>query len=282
MKNKTRSSVLPIMAATLVSCAIEMHTNIQAQAPPHAQTGKIIGGGFIAPPHTAWPQQDTLRVLGQHSLIGMVSVDTKGRSIDVNWSYDDPATGTRSFFPESFNLSYWPTAVASIGTSTLVVGGKRPADGDTIIERWDLSWNSAIPSEADPTIVATTVLYQDKQPRMRDPKSMTAFVGTNDYVLVQYASGDLYKLSVVDGSQNLIYSSIQVPKLALESVTHAGSARVPGSSQHVYVISSDRIHQQDGGILFFDDDGDGNIDRFLTVENDQWGTVVIPLQLDYL
>lgn len=218
------------------------------------------------PPRIAWPRQDTLKGHA-FGMSAVVSISTLRKQLRFTWGYKD-ALGEDVIYEEVVGLSYWPTAAGDIDSSTLLVAGKQPSNGRTIIERWDLAWDS-LPSEQAPTAIARTALYVGAAAEKIEPRTILGMVGVPNKALVQYRSGSIFELNTKTGFQAPLFTTTQIPKLALESIVLSHSAEHP-TMGYAYIYECLHSHFEDGGVVLYDLDKDGTIDTWFEVNATDW------------
>lgn len=251
-----------------------------ATQPLHSQqqTGSLSGGARIKPPRSGLPEQTSVLPLAflSENVVGMVEMSTLGKSLSIRWSFDD-ANGDRKFQPESFDLNYWPTAAARVNDDRLTAGtnflvaGKRPGNGHTVIERWDLSFSST-PGTV-PTTVNKTIIYDAKTVGKKVVRTLAPVNGTSGAAFVHFAdSSDLYRIDATDGTLVLVLAPVQAPELMHESYTMFTGGKTT-SGAYVYIYQCNFSHYNDGALILTDLDGDGLLDAWASITNQEWSTV---------
>lgn len=195
---------------------------------------------------------------------GIVNVHTSSKELSILWSYD--TSGERQFYQEGFDLAYWPTAAARVSDQRLttgtnmVVGGKRPSLGNTLIERWELQF-SAVPSLAAPTSVTKTTLFDANVAGKRGVRFMTPVNGVQDRVFVQFDdSNAFYSLNTVNGQLTLMATSTEVPTLSYKGLKLMSSGKIGATCTYVYQCN---FSVTDGGsVVMSDTNCDGLIDAW--------------------
>lgn len=195
---------------------------------------------------------------------GIVEVFTSNKELAVLWSYD--SSEGRQFYREPFDLAYWPTAAARISDQRLtrgtnmVVGGKRPGLGNTLIERWNLQF-ADVPSLATPTTVTKTVLFEANVAGKRGIRFMTPVNGVPDRVFVQFEdSSAFYSLDTTNGQLTLMATATEVPSLTNKSLKLMSSGKA--GTTYTYVYQCDFSLTDGGAVVMSDIDGNGLIDAW--------------------
>ena len=242
----------------------------------------------VRPPKPAWPEQTFIRPasLVADALSGEVSINTREKSLRIRWAYDGEGDA-RTFYRESFDLAFWPTAAACITDSRIstgdnfLVAGKRPSNGHTVIERWNVSL-SEIPSATAPSTIQRTVIYEGNETGKKVVRKMDPAYGTPGRVFVHFEdSRDIYRFNVTSGELAQVLTSTQVPALAADGlVWFSGGKRADGA--FVYIYQCDPAVHQDAVIILTDLQGDGNIDQWSTVTFAQWSAAIQSIQWQQL
>ena len=206
------------------------------------------------------------------------SVDRAGQFVIAHWHH--AASGT--YESQKLPVAYWPTAVAMAGADlTFCVAGKRDS-GATIIEQWTLRAPnvSAMVSPATGKSEwvwqwqrpeSITTLY-DEATRGRDMiEAMAKYPGEDKYIVKFYDSNDVFLMKPGSGLPPELIASPHPP---------AGSAAFEVSQleelQPEVVVFKHQVcgygmyltqESRAGiGVVFFDEDTDGDIDGFLPIE----------------
>lgn len=263
----TKSWLRSHVAASLFAIAA-LCVGLMAQ-----QSAGVPSGGRkkVAPRPSPLGSQDTIRPAGfsTEKLVGDLRLDTHGKTLSIRWTYVDPM-GASHKYTEGFDLSFWPTAAARVNDTRLtrgshfVIAGKRPSNGHTVIERWELTL-SGIPSAESATAVQKTTLYDASVTGKRVVQRMGAVNGISDAVFVHFDdSGDLYSMSTDSGAMALALTPEQAPELTFDSYSWwTGGKTTDGA--YVYVYQCDFTVHADGSLVLYDLDGDGSIDQWTSV-----------------
>jgi hypothetical protein len=218
------------------------------------------------PPRVAWPIQDCFKNEAIGAL-GDIRVRTLEKQIRIIWA------SPGEIFSEVFDLAFWPTAVASLGDAQILVAGKKPSNGKTIIQRWDLSW-SVLPDIDNPTTVAKTTIYIGNSPGKKVVRCMVEMIGIAHRVLVVFSdSGDLYMFDTQTGQHWLQYSGQQFPKMEIDTLEHMHVAEHP-TRGHAYILQCRATFFDDGGVVFYDEDMDGDLDVVEEIDTVDWPSQV--------
>jgi hypothetical protein len=196
----------------------------------------------------------------QGDCLGKLEVNTLGKQVSIQWSFGAPP----QFVSESFDLNYWPTAVCRITDDRLrtgrdiLVAGKRPSTGTTIIERWQLT----LSSPGSPTVVTKSLLSDNNAAGRRVVRTLEPVNGIEGKAFVQFHDSDsLYLIDALTGQLGLVASAADQPKLADDRLKSIMSGRI--GTQYVYVYQSDFTFGGDGGALVMrDDNADGMIESW--------------------
>jgi hypothetical protein len=226
-----------------------------------------------SPPPAAWARQASIAPapFEPYRLVGDVRVSTLAKRVTIQWSYDDAGTGERAFAWDDFDVSFWPTAAARIDVDGLhlLVAGKRPSNSRTVIELWTLDLVS-LPDENTDATVAKSTVYDANQQGKRVVRFMDPMPGTAQHAILQFDdSRDLYSLDASTGVFQVIYTVQQVPKLGLDSLSRLWTAEHP-TAGFVYGIEDDASVSDDGGVLLYDSDKDGDLDSWEDLEPADW------------
>lgn len=243
-----------------------------------AAAGQEIQPSVVDPPRTARIEQTILTPspFAPEKLAGEVRIFTNEKRLAIRWSRDD--AGTRAFHLEEFGLDYWPTAAARISDARLtdgthfLVAGKRPLDGRTLLERWDLGFDG-IPSDATPTRVTKSVLFDASVAGKQVVRMMTPVNGIQGAAFVHFEdSNDLYRVDASTGALALLLTPKQVPCLGHDSYVFWSGGKL-ASGAYCYLYQCDFAQDDDGALLMYDLDGNGTIDETTAVPKEQWSVV---------
>jgi hypothetical protein len=158
-----------------------------------------------------------------------VELDSGERRIEVEWRYSPSAT---FLFEDSVRQSqtrsttYWPTAVEVIGSDRILVAGKDPETGATLIETWTLrAPKFEVPPPTpelwpQPDLAAEVALVHRSATADRDiVRAMLAVRGKPSSVFVHfYDSRDLYEFdwSAPQKPMSLVLSAKSQPLLSTD------------------------------------------------------------------
>ncbi|MEM7308581.1 MAG: hypothetical protein AAF682_18000 [Planctomycetota bacterium] len=200
------------------------------------------------------------------ALVGLVRIDTIEKQLEIAWSFDG-AGGERLHENERFDLDFWPTAASRVSDKRLVdgqsllVAGKRPSNGRTVIERWDLAL-AALPGPATTTPVQRTVLYDQPAGELGFVRMLNPVNGLRDAAFLQFdGARELRRVDASSGNISVLVTTEQAPSLALESyVGWWGGVNQDG--EYVYQYHCNFAHDDDGALVLVDQDGDGVLDEW--------------------
>lgn len=208
---------------------------------------------------------------------GLVKTLTPHKLVEIRWVFDGTG-GERAQYDERFDLLYWPTAAARLWEgspdvgSSMVVAGKRASDGRTVIEKWTPTF-TGIPSADNPTQLLKSPIYSGLEPGKKVVRLLAPTYGVEGKVFVQFNDvRDLYVLDVATGEFTLALSVAQVPEIEFDSY-HGFWGGKTTSGEHAYVFQCKFSQYDDGAVILTDDDADGVIDSWVSVDKDSWNLV---------
>ncbi|NOT31798.1 MAG: hypothetical protein HOP15_15235 [Planctomycetes bacterium] len=224
------------------------------------------------PPPIATPHQTYVLPVEMESdaLIGEVLVHTLDKQVEVRWSFGDASA--RQFYQEPFDIAYWPTAAARVTDTRLtngthvLVAGKRPGVGTTVIERWEFAF-PGLPSAETPTVVSKTALFDANVVGKRVVRLMEPVNGVVGKIFVQFHDSDsLFLVDATTGQFTLVGTPATVPMLADDALCAMSGARV-GATSYAYFYQSNFAVLDHGVLLCYDNNADGVIDVWQTLAN---------------
>ena len=246
---------------------------------PQETSSPSSGTARQRPPKVATPEQTIVKPLGYGAaeLLGRVRIATLDKQLSIHWVYKD-AAGVHQFHKEKFDLAYWPTAASRVSDDRLsagghlVVSGKRPSTGVTVIERWELGL-SGFPDAATPTTVTKSTLFEGNAPDTKPVRMMNPVNSLKNQVFVQFEdTRDLYRMDAMTGDQVLVLTTAQEPSLAHDSYSSWWGGKLP-DDRYVYVYQAVFAYAQDGATVLYDNDGDGSPDEWFEYAQTSWDTV---------
>ncbi|MBI5433608.1 MAG: hypothetical protein HZA52_12330 [Planctomycetes bacterium] len=225
-------------------------------------------------PDSAWPSQTTLRPteLPAAKVRGKVVIATKDKQLWIDWWFTE--AGERKSVRQRFDLEFWPTAAAEVG-GALLVAGKRRANAHTEIERWTYSM-PVLPSSALPTFTRETLFseLQAGKDTVRFMRRVEAVSGSPTKALVQFRdSNELFVFDLNSRVWTSVYDKTTVPALATPDWRYvwAGSHATKGFV-YVYGVDVDERHTTDESLVLTDEDRDGAIDHWYSLDQVSWAT----------
>jgi len=145
-------------------------------------------------------------------------------------------------------LGFWPTAACSIGSDRLLVAGREPGSGATLLARVE-------------GLVASTVktvrLFQGRVEGLEDVHAMAPRGGVRGGALVVFGGGDVYEL---DGESGLLRRAVgprEVPALAAGNLNRLRGYGLEAGG-YVYLLEP---ATGGAGVMLSDGDRDGSIDE---------------------
>lgn len=253
-------------AFLLLSCAARLDGSNGSSA----QSPQVIG----TQPAAAWPNQTALVPVEQSAakVRGKVIIATADKQLWIDWWFTE--FGERKHVRQRVDLEFWPTAAAEVG-GALLVAGKRRANAHTEIERWTYSM-SVLPSAALPTFTRET-LYSERQAgkdTVRFMHRVEVASGSPTKALVQFRdSNELFVFDLESRAWTSVYDTTAVPALASPDSRYlwAGSHPTKGFV-YVYGVDVDERHTTDESLVLTDQDRDGAIDHWYTLDQASWAT----------
>lgn len=238
------------------------------------------GGGIVArPPLPTYPNQTLIEpaAFQAQKLLARIQISTTDKNVKLQWAYND-AAGQRQFNTEIIDVSYWPTAASRISDDRLseggnfLVAGKRPSNGFTVIERWELSL-SALPAPGTSTPITRTVIYDANAVGKRVVHTMNPSNSMQGQVFVHFDdSKDLYRINSTNGQLVQLLASSQVTALGNDSFQIWWGGKL-ASGAYVYVYQCDFAVYDDGALVFYDLDGNSTVDNWQYYSEAQWSSV---------
>ena len=263
-----------LLLLLLVSAAREQGSGDGASA------ASALAGGATVPPPQAYPTQTTLRPpgLAARDAAGTVKIDTAGKRVLVNWSYD--GAGTRAFAYSQLDASFWPTAATAVD-DLLIVAGRDPDTGNAVIEKWAFQYR---PLPAPPVgdsyspVVNKTRIYDANKNFCRDVVGLQKVHGSSGpaKVLVYFTdSKRVYDVNLNTGHLALVMTPEQEPALQKEGFQYMWSGE-HGTQGHVYVLSTGNRSGDPSVLVLLDTNQDGTIDSSHNLDSLAWDNLLGP------
>ena len=238
---------------------------------------------LFPPPETVWPAQTFIGPAAgaARGLRAHVGVWTDRGVVEFEWIFEDESGETIFTRPQKYVAGFWPTAAVNLGKrgDTLLVGGLSATDGSTVIEKWTLRFPAlpqrvpgAVETVYEARVVRELVHREDVEGRY-GIRFMEPVRGKDlvTHVLVHFTdSGDLYVMSVSDGSLELLLAADLEPELARPYWIGISSGLHP-TQGFVYHYGTDPCGGPHGTYLvLLDKDKDGRIDWHQLLDNAGW------------
>lgn len=199
-------------------------------------------------------------------MVGVVSALTNDKQLKIEWTHNQSTGGPIVRHRERIDLSFWPTAVATLNENELLVAGKKPSNGKTILHHITLSltdWPSENHPNTDTTeevvLVSTTPLV----------KVLLAFPGREHSAMLIRTDGSVAAVDYVAKTVEELYAPQQYPLLARREVS-MGLAAEHSAWGYVYAISCDHNVCSEGGVVMKDTNKDGQIDEVQELPLSEW------------
>jgi len=241
-------------------------------------------------PHLGEPPYDPAMWSSERARISFVGVsgyidaflqDTK---LGALWMV--PAGDSQNAYQE-FPLSYYPTSVEGVGGGRVLVAGKRPRGGNTVVELWDFQApNVLYPQPAGTPVVQTTTvnsittLYDEASQGKDMVRLMSRLLHiTGDAALVQFwDSRDVYEMDFTD-PHNATLTPVASPSPGVAPLTVSSLGvydfDVLARGNHptfgqLYMFSFLEPVPSPTFLYLHDSDYDGAIETFDTANKGNW------------
>ncbi len=286
---KTQTRVLKEIAMKLKTLSLGAASLLFALVSQAPQSGTIHQGlpplAVSRTPVTSW-----MPVGG--SMVGSVVIRTTDQEIQIHWEgyagtpFDSPKT---QFVVQTHAVSFWPTAVEVVDTTTILVAGKEPRSHNTKIEKWTLApptygaplgGSSATQGLILQPVISKEVIYNEATVGRDMVQFIMDVQGPGSNALVRfYDSGDVYQLdwgtapyaitrfATASGATG---SEMEIPELlGTFDGASRGDHKVDGYMHWMY---HDASMGGDPVVAFIDLDRDGVIDVFEIFTPPNWAT----------
>tara|TARA_R110002073_G_scaffold185344_1_gene343922 strand:+ start:253 stop:1173 length:921 start_codon:yes stop_codon:yes gene_type:complete len=240
---------------------------------------------------------------------GVVTYNTVTRNIHsdwmtaATWDADGEPQGVISNVRHSWSVSFFPTDVARVDDSTLLVAGKLRGT-ETVIELWKFKWPSTMPpvttnsngdavvKAAEPRLVSRKEIYRGDDQGRRVVSKLIMMRGGDDLALIQFDDLDaVFTLNLTTGALTLIASPTGGTPLGL---VHGLADKHPfiwsaehSTAGHIYVMGSHRVPWATAEVLpdalvFVDSNRDNVIDHVDVVSVADWDASIYGKASNYV
>jgi hypothetical protein len=213
--------------------------------------------------------------LSQDELRGEAFHSMSEREVHFLWLYKG-SQGQNWMSYQDESVSFWPTEVATYGENQILVAGRDPVSGQSIVERWTLTPPSPMPlARVDPTTgeivepyIAVKIASKDLVLRsdLGTIRSVFRLQGTASTVLLHFwESKELYTFDLGSGELKRLFIPVadpddpDVPVLPELTVVHGGRWSATHTVEgHLYMLGG--IDDDATSLILADVDLDGKID----------------------
>lgn len=162
-------------------------------------------------------ERDWVLQITDHPILGKVSFDLSDKTVNIKWVYSDHPAGERKNTARAKQvepLDFWPTSVAALTESLVLVAGRRQ-NGKTIIQKWIIIpplvttlVNGSGVHLTPQAVASKTLVFSTSQPGMKDVAWMLPRIrGNGDSttsVFVQFwDSKNVYSVDLLTGSAQI-------------------------------------------------------------------------------